>query len=66
MGSWSLRLLLLVPSWALWIGTHSRAAGARSGVWKCAWAKQRKATAWEGWEVAVACPKDGKAWLTGL
>ena len=37
LGSWSLRLLLLFPSWAPGIRTHSRAGRASSRVWNCAW-----------------------------
>lgn len=29
-------------------------------------AKQGKAIAWKIWEVATACPKDGKTWLRSL
>lgn len=28
--------------------------------------RERQRMTWEGWEVAVACPKDGEAWLTSL
>ena len=61
LGSWSLRLLLLFPSWAPGIRTHSGAGRASSRVWQ----GKGKATSRKGWAV-TACPNDGEAWLISL
>lgn len=62
LGSWSLRLLLLFPSWAPGIRTHSGAGRASSRVWQ----GKGKATSRKGWAVATAYPNDGEAWLISL
>lgn len=46
--------------------TPSGAGRVRSRVWNWAWATQAKAKAWDGWEVAITCPKDREAWLRSL